>query len=95
MDVEARHPMTVQALIHAIQTFSSDNERSNVVQNRWLCRFLQPLHDALCEVGNNKLSEENRKDMNAFRAVELEAEIERKRKDMEELERDLKKVRAA
>lgn len=33
--------------------------------------------------------------MNAFRAVEIEAEIERKRKDMEALERDLKKVRAA
>jgi hypothetical protein len=56
-----------------------------------LLRGFEGSKDALLK----RLSEENRKDVNAFRAVELEKEIERKRRDMEALERDLKKVRAA
>lgn len=89
------HPMTIQELVRSLQRFQSDAGRSSSVESRWLCTVIQPALDAACEVGNCRLSEEDRKDVNAFRAVELEAEIERKRKDMEALERDLKKVRAA
>lgn len=89
------HPMTVQELIRHLQRFQDDAGRSSSVESRWLCTVLQPVLDAACEVGNARLGPENRKDVNAFRAVELEKEIERKRKDMEALERDLKKVRAA
>ena len=95
MTTEAYNPMTVTDLVRAIQRFQSDAGRSNAVESRWLCTVLQPALDAACEINSCHLSEENRKDVNAFRAVELEAEIERKRKDMEALERDLKKVRAA
>lgn len=94
-EVKEYQPMTLHDLIHALQRFQSDAGRSSSVESRWLCTVIQPALDAACEVGNGRLSEENRKDVNAFRAVELEAEIERKRKDMDELERDLKKVRAA
>lgn len=95
MAVEEYRPMTVLALVHALQKFQSDAGRSSDVESRWLAAILQPTLDAACEVGNRRLSEENRKDCNAFRAVELEKEIERQRKNMETLERDLKKVRAA
>lgn len=95
MSAEEYKSMTVNELIRSIQRFQSDAGRSSSVESRWLCTVLQPALDAACEIGNCRLSYENRKDVNAFRAVELEAEIERKRKDMEALERDLKKVRAA
>jgi hypothetical protein len=88
-------PMSVHDLIRSLQRFQSDAGRSISVESRWLCTVIQPALEAACEVGNCRLGEENRKDVNAFRAVELENEIERKRKDMEALERDLKKVRAA
>lgn len=92
---EEYKPTTVQELVRVLQKFVSDNESSRSVENRWLCAVLKPFYESACEVGNIRLSEENRKDVNAFRAVELEKEIDRKRKDMEALERDLKKVRAA
>lgn len=95
MTAEQYHSMTVQELVRAIQKFSSDNERSNVVENRWLTHALAPAIEMLCEVGNSRLGPENRAAVNAFRAAEIERELERKRKDIEALERDLKRVRAA
>lgn len=95
MTVEERKSMTVNELIRALQRFQGDAAHSNAVEVRWLCSVVQPALDAACEVGNSRLGPENRKDVNAFRAVELEREIDRKRKDMEALDRELKKVRAA
>jgi hypothetical protein len=94
-DVKEYQPMSTQELIRHIQRYQSDSAHARSVEVRWLCTILQPALDAACEVGNSRLSEQNRKDLNAFRAVELEKQIETKRKDMEALERDLKKVRAA
>lgn len=88
-------PMTVQELIRHLQKFQHDVEHARSVESRWLGKMTQPLLDAACQVGNCRLNEENRKDVNALRAVELENEIERKRKDTDALERELKKVRAA
>ena len=87
--------MTVQELIRHMQRFQSDAGHSSRVEERWLCTVLQPALDAACEVGNCRLGPENTKDVNTFRAVELEKELERKRRDIDALERDLKKVRAA
>lgn len=87
-------PMSINDLIRVLQRFQSDATH-NGLAGRWLGAILQPVLDAACQVGNSRLSEENQKGMNAFRAVELDAEIERKRKDIAALERDLKKVRAA
>ncbi len=95
MTAEARKLTTVHDLIRMIQNFSSDNERSNSVQNRWLCQALQPAYDMLVQVGNGKLRDETLAAVNAFRASEIEKELERKRRDIEALERDLKNVRAA
>ena len=95
METKEYEPMTVQELIRSLQRFKSDAGRSSSVESRWLCAIIQPALDAAVEVGNCRLSEENRKDVNAFRAVEIEGELERKRRDIDALERDLKKVRAA
>lgn len=89
------NPMTVNELIRHMQKFQGDCTHSSSVEIRWLCEAIQSALDAACQVGNCRLSEENRKDVNAFRACEIEAELVRKRKDVEALERDLKKVRAA
>lgn len=93
--VSEYNPMTINELIRTIQRFQNDAARSSSMESRWLCTVLQPALDAACEVGNSRLCEENRKDVNAFRAVEIEKELERKRRDIDALERDLKKVRAA
>lgn len=87
--------ITTHELISTLQRYQSDKARSSTVEERWLCTVLDAALTAACEVGNCRLSEENRKDVNAFRAVELEREIERQRKATENLERELKKVRAA
>jgi hypothetical protein len=87
--------MTTHEFIAALQRFQHDAEHCNAVEVRWLGKALQPTLDAACEVGNSRLGPENRKAVNDFRAAELEKEIDRKRRDMEILERDLKKVRAA
>lgn len=88
-------PMTVNELIRHLQRYQSDGIRSGGLHGRWLAERIQPLLDTACEVANSRLSPENQKAINAFRAAELEQEIERKRKDVEALERDLKKFRAA
>jgi hypothetical protein len=95
MDAKEYQPMTMHDLIRALQRYQSDGPRSGGLHGRWIAARIQPLLDIACEAMNSRLSPENQKDINAFRAAELEQEIERKRKDMEALERDLKKVRAA
>jgi hypothetical protein len=90
---EIYQPMTVNELIRSLQRFQSDAGHGGLA-SRWLAAILQPVLDAACEVGNSRLSTENQKDINAFRAVEIEKELERKRKDIDVLERDLKKMRA-
>lgn len=87
--------MTVNDLIRQLQRYQSDGARSGGLSGRWLAERIQPLLDAACEVGNGRLSPENQKSMNDFRAAEIEQELERKRRDIDALERDLKKVRAA
>jgi len=95
MTALAHSPMTTNELIRALQRFQDEAAHSGSVEIRWLCAVIQPALDAACEVGNSRLGPENRKGVNEFRAAELEREIERKRKDTELLERELKKVRAA
>jgi hypothetical protein len=95
MVTEEYQPMTLQDLIRALQRYQGDGVRSGGLSGRWIAARLQPLLDLAYEVSNSRLSPENQKEMNAFRAAEIEQEIERKRKDVEALERDLKKVRAA
>lgn len=94
-DVEEYKPITTHELIRVLQRYQSDKVRSSSVEERWLCTQIDVALKSACEVGNSRLSEENRKDVNAFRAVELERQIEQKRRDAEALERELKKVRAA
>lgn len=93
MEDAVHRPMTVQELVRHIQRFQGDCAHSRSVEERWLCTFLQPALDAACEVGDAHLNPENRASANAFRAAEIEKELDRKRRDIEALERDLKKAR--
>lgn len=94
MDAQEYQPMTMNELIQHLQRFQQDAGHGGLY-SRWLATILQPVLDAACEAGNSRLSAENQKDLNAFRTAELKREIERKSREVEALERDLKKVLAA
>lgn len=86
---------TANELCNFLDTFISDNARSRDLDNRWLADFLKSVLPACREVRNNNLSPETREKVNAFRALEIEEEMTRKRRELEILERDLKKLKTA
>jgi hypothetical protein len=92
---EEYQPMSVSEFVQYIQKFKRDAANSRHVGSRWLGSILQPVLDAACEVGNNCLSEANKKAVNTFRAEEIELELTRKQHEVANLERDLKKFRAS
>ncbi|OAF05490.1 hypothetical protein AYJ54_00865 [Bradyrhizobium centrolobii] len=95
MDAQEYKPMTTHELIRHLQRYQGDKSHSSSVDERWLATAIQSALDMACEVCNSKLCPESRKAVNEFRAAEIEKELDRKRRDIDALERDLKKVRAA
>lgn len=86
---------TIRDLIDTTRKYMDDNRSSRDVNERWLADYLIPVWKVMAEVGNNRLGDTNKSCVQAFRAAELEAEIDKKRQETEGLERELKKVRAA
>jgi hypothetical protein len=95
MAAEAPPRSTAYDLCNALDLYISCNEHGRSLEDRWLCDELQPFREMARVVRNNKLGPEHRAKVNAFRALEIEDEIQKKRHDLESLERDLKKVKAA
>ena len=94
--VEARRRMDLFQLCAALERFIADNDTGGDLENRWLASHL--LLTALPvarEVRNSNVGPEAREQINAFRAAEIENEMDRKRRELDALERDLKKVKAA
>lgn len=90
MDAEAKS-MSPQDLYHSMRRFIDDNQHSRSVDHRWLSKHIgESILEDVAEVGNGKLPPITREKVNAFRAKEIAAEIERKRREMDVLERDLK-----
>jgi hypothetical protein len=93
---EAQKQLTVYGLVEALETFHRDNRSSYDVDTRWLADFIagEPLRIAR-QVRSSGLDPEMKAKVRAFRAAELEDEMEKKRRELADLERDLKKVKAA
>lgn len=91
--VEKRR-ISLSDLIYTLDKFISDNKGSCDEAIRWFADEMVAALDLSRQLRSG-LGPELKAKVNAFRAAELEAEIERKRKDTEALERELKKLRAA
>lgn len=95
MTAEVERNITPYDLCTFLDRFITGNARSRDVDERWLASELKPVLEIAAEVRNAILKPENRAKVNVFRAAELEAEIEKKRRETEVLERDLKAIKAA
>ena len=91
---EERKRASLTDLIYALDNFITDNKASRDEATRWLTGEMElPLQ--LARQLRSGLGPENQAKVNEFRAREIEAEIERKRRDTQALEQELKKLRAA
>ncbi|MGX9443906.1 hypothetical protein ACWX0K_15190 [Nitrobacteraceae bacterium UC4446_H13] len=88
-------PMTPHQLAAHISRYVDDNERHHDVKHRWLSDYLQSALIVVRAVGNANLDPGQRAEVNAFRAKELQAQIETKNRDIASLERELAKVRGS
>lgn len=86
---------TANELCNFLDQFISDNSRSPNVDDRWLADYLKTALPMCREVRNNNLGPATRAKVNAFRALEIGEEMTRKRRELEILERDLKKLKTA
>lgn len=92
---EVAHTITPYDLCTLLERFINGNSHSGDVENRWLASEMKPALEIARQVRNCRLEPENRAKVTAFRAAEIEAEIEKKRREMENLERDLKQLKVA
>jgi hypothetical protein len=90
-----RQRMTTRDLYERVKRYIDDNEHSNDVNVRWLCTTLEPILLRIGHIMNDRAPEGDKQAIAAFRSAEIEAEIANRRKDIERLERDLQKVKAA
>lgn len=90
---QARTRMSLANLIDTLDRFISDNSHSRDVEERWLCAVLASTLQ-LTREARSRLGPENKAKVNAFRADEIEKELQAKRRETEILERDLVKLRA-
>jgi hypothetical protein len=91
---EERKQMTPAGLCDAIERFMSDNARSHDLDNRWLAREMEAALAIARAVRNGgRLEPELKARVNAFRIMEIEAEMSRKRRELDVLESDLKTIK--
>lgn len=91
--VEEYRPMNVRQLYDHLSRFEGDNDHSNDVDCRWLASVVKAWMPLVAEVMNSRLGPEAHNQVNAFRAAEVEKELERKRREVDVLERDLKTLK--
>lgn len=95
MSAEAKKPMMAFDLCEALERFASDNTHSRDLDDRFLAAQLDGILTIARQVRNNNLGTELRKEVNAFRAKEIETEMADKRRQLDVLERDYKKAKEA
>lgn len=85
--------ITTHELCNALERYINRKEHSNDVDERWLAHYLTTFRAVALEVRNSRLGPGAKAQVNAFRAAEIEKELQDKRRQMEVLERDLKKLK--
>jgi len=90
MEAKEYNPMSLNELVRSLQRYTNDAQG---LYGRWIAAILKPVIDTACEADNNRLSDENKADFEAFRASEIETEIRNKQKELDKLERDLAVLR--
>jgi hypothetical protein len=91
MATEQYRSMTPHQLVGEIERFINDNDHAHSVEGRWAASYMKSILPPLQEVRNANLSPKTRAQVNAFRALELEEELARQRRSIEQTERELKK----
>lgn len=94
-DAEQYRPMTARQLYDHMRRFADDGGRSGEDEVRWLASKVSAFVATVAAVMNSRLEPDQRTEANAFRAAEIEKELEGKRREVDRLEQSLKQIRAA
>lgn len=89
---EERRKTTARTLYETVTSYIDDNKHSRDVAERWLCSVLEPSLSMISGVLNNRPRPIDLPAISSFQAAEIEKQIEAKRKEIQNLERDLKTV---
>ncbi len=93
-DAEPRRPHTVHGLLSEMQDFISDNRSSREVALRWLSAYLaENITKILSAVRNDRLGDEHKKMVADFRLSEIEAEKEKREKEIAALDREASELK--
>lgn len=91
---EERKQMTPGMLCTAIENYMSSNCHSHDLENRWLAKELEgALAIARAVRNGGRLEGDLKERVNAFRIQEIEAEMSRKRRELDVLESDLRTIK--
>jgi hypothetical protein len=90
---EERKRTTVRTLYETVTVYIDDNKRSSDVAERWLCSALESMLVTISGILKSRPVPADLPAIEAFQAAEIEAQIGAKRKEIENLERDLKAVK--
>lgn len=96
MSAPDEHPVTtIHNLIGTLESYQGLAERSTDLAQRWLAHRIGPLLHDLRLVRSNNPSDNMVAAMKEFRAGELRAQLESKRKEVTRIEQELKRMAAA
>ncbi len=94
MNVAAEPPaITTNELCNFLDRYIERKESSGDVDERWLAHYLTTFRAAAREVRSSRLGPGAKAQVDAFRAAEIEKELQDKRRQIEVLERDLRKLK--
>ena len=92
-DVVERKVMTVHTLLGHVEEFIAGNQYSRAVDLRWLaCEYLPSTLTLLRQARSDNLDLDWKEKVNAFRLRELEAQRQAKLREIEEIDREAKRL---
>lgn len=92
---EERQMMTIGAMVESLDRFVTDNRHHRDVENRWMSVYLTDILQLARQLRNGNLDDGYQAKVAAFRLAEIQSEQNSRRADIERLEREAEKLRAA
>jgi len=93
MDAQEQKPMGINSLLFEIERFITDNRFSQLHLNRWLANdYLATIPALLRQARSDDLDTDWQKKIIAFRLRELDAQKVEKRKEIDQLEAETRRL---
>ena len=91
-EVQARIQTTTYDLCRALEVFVSDNKSARSVEDRWLASLMETTLSVARNVRNGSVTDEQRAAVAVFRLTEIEAEKARRQSEIDELDREARRL---